>query len=283
MPGLERFPIDVPEVAREISTGKFPDDPISLVKGKALPGFEGALMKAPRGKKGWGIFYNSAVRSEGRIRFTQAHEFGHYLLHRTEYPQGIQCSPQDMVRWDSEYRQIEQQANEFASTLLMPLDDYRRQIDAKEKPTLQHIDSCAQRYGVSLMAATLKWLEYTEQRVVMAVSRDDFLLWGRSSKAAFRSGKYFKTSGRSPIPVPEKSVTAIRSGVSVGGKVLNHPAHTWFDEPCEEIAVSSDQFDFVMSILFLGQEEPRYNDDEENIEDVSDRFRVRTPGSSWLE
>lgn len=275
--------MDVPEAAKEISRGKFPDDPISLVKGKALPGFEGALMKAPAGKKGWGIFYNSDVRSEGRIRFTQAHEFGHYLLHRTEYPDGIQCSSQDMVRWDSEYRQIEQQANEFAATLLMPFDDYRRQVDAQEKPSLQQIDACAQRYGVSLMAATLRWLEYTEQRVVMAVSRDDFILWGRSSSRALRSGKYFKTSGRSPIPVPNSSVAAKRARSVDDDKVVNHPPNVWFDEPCDEIAVVSDQFDFVMSLLFLDRDAPRYDGDEEEVEDVSDRFGARNPGSSWLE
>lgn len=45
------------------------------------------------------------------------------------YPNGFRCGDQDVVRWDSQYGQIEHQANVFAANLLMPLDDYRRQID----------------------------------------------------------------------------------------------------------------------------------------------------------
>jgi Zn-dependent peptidase ImmA (M78 family) len=80
--------------------------------------------------------YNTDISSFGRLNFTLAHEFGHYLLHRLDYPDSITCSQQDMVRWDSESGQIEKQANEFAAGLLMPLDDFRRQIDASAKPGL---------------------------------------------------------------------------------------------------------------------------------------------------
>ena len=86
--GADRFPVDVKEVAREISKHKFPDDPITMICGDTLPGFEGALVPAPPGKTGWGILYNSAINSAGRINFTLGHEFGHYLLHRIAYPKG---------------------------------------------------------------------------------------------------------------------------------------------------------------------------------------------------
>ncbi len=118
----ERFPVQVPELAKEYSSHRFPDDPVSLVLGDSLPGFDGALYKAPPGKKGWGIIYNSRVASPGRVNFTVAHEFGHYLLHRLQFPEGIECAPQDMMRWDSEYRQMEAQANDFAASLLGSVD-----------------------------------------------------------------------------------------------------------------------------------------------------------------
>ncbi len=47
--GADRFPVDVKEVAREISKHKFPDDPITMIRGDTLPGFEGALVHAPAG------------------------------------------------------------------------------------------------------------------------------------------------------------------------------------------------------------------------------------------
>src|SRR5271170_7179093 len=99
--GPDHFPIKVPSLAQQYSAQKFPDDPISLVAGENLKNFDGALFRAPAHKKGWGIIYNSAIRSAGRINFTLAHEFGHYLIHRHAYPEGIRCGEQDVVRWDS--------------------------------------------------------------------------------------------------------------------------------------------------------------------------------------
>src|SRR5262245_9520880 len=99
--GLDHFPISVPEVAIDLSKNWFPNDPLSEIKGENLPGFDGALI--PR-RDGWGILYNNSISSVGRINFTLAHEFGHYLAHRLAYPQGMNCSQQDVVRWDSEYR-----------------------------------------------------------------------------------------------------------------------------------------------------------------------------------
>jgi hypothetical protein len=178
--GADHFPIDVPAVAREYTAQKFPNEPITRIVGDDLPGFDGALLKAPAGKRGWGIFYNSRIRSEGRINFTLGHEFGHYLLHRLLYPDGIRCGEQAVVGWDSEYGQVEHQANVFAANLLMPLDDFRRQIAPASKIDLDLISHCSDRYRVSLIAAILRWLSYTDKRAVLVVSRDGYILWARS-------------------------------------------------------------------------------------------------------
>ncbi len=77
----------MPQVALEFSRQRFPEDPIVSVLGDDLPDFDGALLKAKMGRKGWGIIYNDAIASRGRINFTLAHEFGHYLLHRSRPPQ----------------------------------------------------------------------------------------------------------------------------------------------------------------------------------------------------
>jgi len=148
--GVHEFPIDVRSIAMEISRQKFPDDPIAVVRGDDIPGFEGALSPAPPGKKGWGIFYNSSISSQGRINFTLGHELGHYLLHRQAYPEGFSCSTEDMARWESEVAQRENEANEFAATLLMPFDDFRAQIGARAQPGFESVGECAIRYDVSL-------------------------------------------------------------------------------------------------------------------------------------
>lgn len=275
----ERFPVSVPELAKEYSRHRFPDDPVSLVIGDNLPTFDGALYKAPPGKKGWGIIYNSAIASPGRINFTIAHEFGHYLLHRLRFPDGLECGQQDMMRWDSEYRQIETQANDFAASLLMPLDDFRRQIEARAKPTLDDIGGCAERYGVSLVAASLRWLQYTERRSVLVVSRDGFILWARSSPAALRTGAFFRTAGRAPIPVPATSLAAQPDLLERSRGQLAHDGDVWFAEPCEEIALASDQYDFTISLLHLELviRLSRFDEAEED-EDAFDAMNRRLTG-----
>ncbi|MCP5366706.1 MAG: ImmA/IrrE family metallo-endopeptidase [Hyphomicrobiales bacterium] len=280
--GAERFPVDVKAVAREISKHKFPDDPITMIRGDVLPRFEGALVPAPPGKTGWGIVYNQAISSPGQINFTLGHEFGHYLLHRIAYPKGFQCSSEDMVNWESEYGQLEQQANVFAASLLMPLDDFRTQIDARSRPSLDDLGGCADRYDVSLIAATLRWLQYTERRSLLVVSKDGFILWARSSQPAFKSGLYFKTRNVPPVEIPTSSLAAQRRLVSGPAGEADHDRGVWLNQPCKEFVVFSDQYDFTISLLHFGDALVRSEADEEAEEDAYDRMIRRKPGESWL-
>jgi hypothetical protein len=272
--GKDRFPVDVALVAKEYSMQRYPDDPVSLVVGRSLPNFDGALYRAPHGKKGWGIFYNSAIASQGRINFTLAHEFGHYLIHRLTYPDGIQCGEQDVVRWDSEYGQIEHQANVFSAGLLMPLDDFRRQLPERDKVDLDMISGCADRYRVSLIAAVLRWLQYTARRAVLVVSRDGYILWSRASQAALTTGAFFRTSG-SPIAIPANSLAG-RQDMMVDGRAgVDLPPGVWFREPVREMTIFAEQYDFAVTLLLL-ENEYRYRQlGEEPEEDVYDRFMSR--------
>ena len=194
--------------------------------------------------------YNKAVNSPGRINFTLAHEFGHYLLHRQDYPKGIECRQDDIVRWDSDYSKIEQQANEFAAALLMPLPDYCQQIESQIRPTLKDIGACAKRYGVSLTAATLRWLDYTLCRAILVLSRDGFILWSHSSPRALKTGAYFRTTNQA-LPLPEASLPKQPDWLYNGSGSVSHDAGIWLKEPCHEIALLSDQYDFAISLLHL--------------------------------
>lgn len=254
----ERFPVNVKAIAEDFSHQKYPDDPITNVTGAMLPQFEGGLFKAPAGKKGWGIVYNNSMQSKGRINYTLAHELRHYLLHRMDYPDGIECGEQDMVRWDSAFGQIEHEANVFAANLLMPLDDYRKQIGPRKTIDLDMIGHCADRYEVSLIAAILRWIEYTECRAVLVVSRDGFILWARSSKAAFRSGIFLKTSNRPPIPIPAGSLASGRLTSKNQRKGVKLHLGTWFEESCEEMVIFSELYDFTISVLQLANNHADY-------------------------
>lgn len=271
--GTDRFPVDIAELALEYSKARFPDDPILRVAADDLPGFDGALMRARGVKPGWGIFYNNAIRSKGRINFTLAHEFGHYLLHRKAHPKGFYCSSNDVVRWESEYGQIEHQANVFAANILMPLDDYRRQIPHNQRVDLEMISACAERYRVSLIAATLRWLSYTTRRAILVCSRDGFILWAKPSDSALKSGIFFRTS-KGPIEIPSQSHAATQDMLVDGRTGVAHPAGVWFREPVQEMTVFSEQYDFVVRLLTL-EDRDAYEPSDEPLEDSYDRFMNR--------
>ncbi|NKC13651.1 MAG: ImmA/IrrE family metallo-endopeptidase [Gammaproteobacteria bacterium] len=264
--GDDRFPIDVSEVAREISHHLYPDDPISVIKGAPLSSFDGALARAPVEKQGWGIFYNDDIESQGRINFTLGHEFGHYLLHRLEHLDGFNCTSRDLVRLDNVLNEIEHQANVFASYLLMPLDDFRRQIPPLVAPTFDDLSACANRYGVSLTAAALKWIKYTERRAILVMSRDGFVLWAWSSDSAYRSGAFIKTADRPPIPVPTTSLAADPVSNRFESTAREHGEGVWLQqESCDELALFSDRYDFAMSLLHLPSKSPAVDLHESDV------------------
>lgn len=278
----DRFPVRVKQLALDFSHQRFPDDPIANVLGGELPGFEGGLFSAEEGKRGWGIIYNSAIKSNGRINFTIAHEFGHYLLHRLTHPDGFQCGTEDMAQWDSRYGKLESEANDFAATLLMPLDDFRRQVGPRIRPDLKTLGECADRYDVSLTASILRWLQYTERRSLLVVSRDEFILWARSSEPALKSGRFFRTSNTGPVSVPSGSLAAQRNLFNGSKGAADIDTGIWFPEPCNEEVLFSSNYDCTFSLIHLGNTPTRLELEETEEDDAFDWMMGRTPGSSWL-
>ncbi|WP_417611269.1 ImmA/IrrE family metallo-endopeptidase [Parasphingorhabdus sp.] len=256
--GLDRFPINVGLVAQEYSKSVFPDEPITLVEGKNFTGsFEGALVRNPIKPKEWGIFYNSGLSSKGRINFTLAHELGHYLLHRALVINEISCSKTDMRAWDSEYGKMESEANEFASFLLMPLDDFRAQTKSWKVFRIRDFAALGTRYESSTTATILKWLEITTKRAMVVVSKDGFIDWSWSSKPLLKSGVYFRAK-QETIPIPDKSLAAKGpSEISIDGEWL--PEGVWADqEEVFETALFSDFHNQTISLLIYPNTPPGY-------------------------
>ena len=247
---LDRFPVDVPPLAMEAARIFNWSDPITQVQAASIKGFEGALFPGDD-RKAWLILYNDQLESPGRVRFTQAHELGHYVLHRTQR-ESFECSDADMLNWTQDDKDLEGQADLFASYLLMPLDDFRKQVPGNAD--LELLKHCAVRYGVSLTSAVLKWLQYTEEKAVMVLSNDGFMNWAWSSEPAAKAGAFFRTRN-AVVPVPDGSLAANASVKHErrGRKLL---ASTWFkhadsETPVTEMKITSEKFGSVLTLLIL--------------------------------
>ena len=272
--GINRFPVDVQQLALEYTNQCFPDSPITRIQGERIDGFEG-MLKANKSKTKWLIVYNDGNGSEGRQRFTVAHEFGHYMVHR-ELQDEFACHDDEISTGERSKRDIEAEADQFASTLLMPFDDFRRQVNG-QPISFDLIGHCADRYGVSLTAAALRWIDIAPERAILIASRDDHMLWAKSNEDAFKSRAYFATR-KNVIELPR---TALAHSANAETTVSQQDvrANTWLaNEPpyvhAQELVKNAGQYDYKLTLLLLPQSEWRRptHEDEKPDEDTFDRF-----------
>ena len=274
--GIDRFdraPVDVIALALEYSRQVAPESPIHEVVECNIPGCVGALVYGEARPCQWAIMYHVG-QSNGRRSFTVGHEFGHYILHRqlieegVSFDGGIYCNENAVVRRSGSG--IEQEADEFAAALLMPLHDFRRQLPASRQADFEILSRLAKRYGVSLTAVILRWLEYTETRAIMVVSNEGFAHWAKPSAAALESGRYIRTRD-TVFELPAKAFAAKRdySDDSLAG--ITQQAGVWFPEPVHEMCLRSERYDQEITLLQFEADGPRYQP-EEKITDIFDRF-----------
>ena len=156
---------------------------------------------------------------------------------------------------------------------MRPRPDFRAQLPADAVPSLDDLSSLAERYGVSLISCTLRWLEYTDRRSMLIISVDEFVLWSRSSKAALQSGRYFKTRNVAPVELPANSLVSRRDLADIAREGVQHPAGVWFPEECTEITIHSDKYGQAITILHFGRDAGRSTRfDEPEEPDTFDRF-----------
>jgi len=265
-----RFPVDIKQLSLKYSRQLFPDDPIIAVKGDSLPDFEGALYPIGEPRRGWAIIYNDLIKSNGRIRFTIAHEFGHYLTHRLSEKNIIECGTKVVSKRKGVG--IEKEADEFAATILMPLDDFRKIIPAHKKPEFKEFSRCATRYGVSITAAILRWLEYTSRRSVLIESRDGGALWAWSSTSALKTGVYIKTTNQTYM-LPRNSLVSTPQQICNEVKTRKHNAGVWFKESVEEHSVFYPHYDKSLTVLHLANTAPKGTFEYEDRFDSYDQFQ----------
>lgn len=248
--GLQRFPVDVEQLALYVGQELKWPDPIFKVVAADIPSFEGGLFHVE--DQGWALLYNRNMTSQGRIRFTQAHELGHYLVHRLAQ-QEFQCSQADMVHWGPEMRSIEAEADDFASNLLMPMKQFRACTSASDID-FDILSDTSNMFGVSLTAAALRWIRSTEQSAVLILSRDGFMDWAISSDKARANGAFYKTKGR-VVELPAGSIAANEAIAScrTGDQVS---LNTWFehahrDAVAREMKLVCENYGYTLTLLSL--------------------------------
>ena len=168
--------------------------------------------------------------SSPRARFTVAHELGHYFIdeHRNALRQGF--VPKHPSHCDHESRNpIEQEADHFASCLLLPSDRFRKRAKSVA-PGLEGIRQMATEFGTSLTSTAIRYAKLDLKMCVIIKWNKDGYGWKWLSPSAFANG--WRKTIEEPTKIVENSATAkvIASGDSHVGDVqqTGSTASHWF-------------------------------------------------------
>ena len=111
----------------------------------------------------------------GRLRFTVAHELGHYLL-------GHQLPSQHESEASFPFSaHQEREADVFAAEFLMP-DEYVEPF-AANAPTLSTIDAIGRAFRTSVVASAVRYVEISSSPCAVAYSEDGYVVWAKRSRA----------------------------------------------------------------------------------------------------
>lgn len=130
---------------------------ITLINGEYGDHFVGQLVHR---KNKFYIVLNENLLSgaeSGRSRFTIAHELGHYFIdnHRRKLSKGISLSREGLT--ETEYKQVEIEANHFAAHLLMPEKKFLK-INKTLDPGLAAIYHLKDHFDTSIECTTKHYI-----------------------------------------------------------------------------------------------------------------------------
>lgn len=156
------IPVDLARIASE--------EGIELEPGEYGPLFNGRLEYLP--DEHLFVLYHPATYSAAsheRVRFSIAHELGHYYLpdHRKALMLG--SSPECQSEFMSD-KATERQADAFAASLLIPRSLIQEHIDRRGMMPLPTIQETARSLQVSLPCAVIRYVQFATEACCVVVS-----------------------------------------------------------------------------------------------------------------
>ena len=125
--------------------------------------------------------HNAKHIYQPRVRFTLAHELGHYLIdeHRNALKNGLAPSHPSFTNFSSD-NEVELEADFFASSLLIPKSRLLKDV-FKRKFSFNLIDELATKYQTSITATLIKFASIGNHPLMIVCSIDSKIRWFKYS------------------------------------------------------------------------------------------------------
>lgn len=125
-----------------------------------------------------GVMVSSNIPEEGKRQFTAAHELGHVVIPSHAQTSSFKCTSGDLLGTTKNPLEIE--ANQFAAEWLMPYDIFKSRC-APLEPDFKIISELAYEYNVTLTAAATRFVETSDQEVMLITSVDGMMKYYKRS------------------------------------------------------------------------------------------------------
>lgn len=173
-----------------------------------------------------------------KVRFTVAHELGHYYLDRhREFLVRRREAIESFTEFESN-QEVERQADAFAAGLLMPKHLVAPYINCDPDATMASIKKAASEFDVSLTSMLVRWTQLSHYPCATLCIRDGKIQWGFAAEAFRGCGLWRCKRGVSLISADanrfldlDSSCSTFREGVGVGR------AQHWLDGDCDPVDV----------------------------------------------
>lgn len=189
--------------------------------------FDGLLVCKSGKHKAFLNTHDGAHLHDKRLRFSFAHELGHFLIdeHRISLSEpGVKPRP-SFNHFDSNDL-MEKEADHFAANLLMPRKRILRDIGYR-KFSYPIIDEISNKYNVSATAAIIRFITLGNKPVMVVCSRDKMVRWKSNSDDFPHYKLLYGNRGR--VPENTSAGEYFYEGTKNMGKTEPVFAEDWFE------------------------------------------------------
>lgn len=240
------------EVAKLIGFAKGPVDPFKVIASESgqilaegddfCDSFDGRLSyHEGRFLLLYNTRYNQWSRNGGhhpKVRFTIAHELGHYYLDRHREFLVRRCEAIESFTEFESNKEVERQADAFAAGLLMPKHLVASHVNCEPDATMAGIKQAATDFDVSLTSMMVRWTQLSHFPCATLCIRHGQIQWGFASSAFKEAGLWRCKRGVPPVSpdakrflVSDQSCSTFREGSGSGR------AQHWLDGDCDAVDV----------------------------------------------